>query len=373
MNARQDRKSGALIAEIRSYKMARTLGYSCETGGDPLEFATFMAFNPQKHIEGYGYQGSPNHTRGEERCFSAEAEFFREYCDRYFTDTQNVADVAVLRTWPSMTYSIVSTLVPTILVEQTLIQHQVPFDIIFDEQRERIGRYQAVVLPGQESLSGAWVDKLTEYAKAGGTVVFTDNTADFNQWRERRKSNPLLGLMGAQTQAAITVKPLGQGKLVYIPRTEPAVGGVSTATSIGIAGNETSLNIPAVARGGSFPSTNWVLPRNHDGIFRAIAGNLRRPLSITTEAPLTVVMELLNRPKSRETIVHWVNFDSQRPPAPFPARVRNQYADAKAASVTLLSAEYDDPKPLPFSEENGNIAFTVPPVRIHSMVVIAHK
>jgi len=373
MNARLERTSGALIAEIRSYKMARTLGYSYETGGDPLEFATFMAFNPQKYIEGYGYQGSPNHSRGEERCFSAEAEFFREYCDRYFTQTQNVADVAVLRTWPSMAYSIVSTLVPTILVEQTLTQHKVPWDIIFDEQMERIGRYQAVVLPGQESLSSAWVAKLTEYAKAGGTVVFTDNTADFNDWRERRKFNPLLRLMGAQPQTVITMKPLGNGKLVYIPHTEPALGGVATAKSIGIAGDETSLKIPAVVRGGSFPATNWVLPRNHDGIFRAIAGNLPRPLSITTEAPLTVLMELLNRPKSRETILHWVNFDSQRLSAPFPVRVRKQYADAKAASVTLLSADYDEGKPLPFSEENGNIAFTVPPVRIHSMVVIAHK
>ena len=109
-----------------------------------------------------------------------------------------MADVAVLRTWPSMAYSMVSTLVPTILVEQTLIQHKVPFDMIFDEQMDGIGRYKAVVLPGQESLSEAWVKKLTAYAQAGGTVVFTDNTADFNDWRERRRVNPLLELAGIQ-------------------------------------------------------------------------------------------------------------------------------------------------------------------------------
>ena len=390
MEAHLDRKTGAVIAEIRSFKMARTLGFAYETGGDSLEFANFMAFNPQKKIDGYGYQGSPNHSRGEERCFSAEAEFFREYSSRYFNETNNVADVAVLRTWPSMAYSLVSTLVPTILVEQTLIQHQVPFDIIFDEQMDRISRYKAIVLPGQESLSDAWVKKLTEYANAGGTVVFTDNTADYNDWRERRHANPLLELVGirrafvpgARRRAGgeprpagdITVKPLGKGKLVYIPRTEPATGGGdASATTIGIAGDETSLNVPGFVRSGSFAASNWVLPKNHVAIYRAIADNLPQPLSLTTEAPLTTVMELLNRAPSKETIVHAINFDPQHPPAAFTVRVRKQYPDLKTASVTLLSSEFDDPKPLTFTEENGSVVFTMPTMKVHEMAVIANK
>ena len=85
-----------------------------------------------------------------------------------------------------MAYSIVATLVPTILMEQVLIQHKIPFDLIFDEQMDRIGRYRAIILPGQESLSQAWVDKLTAYAQDGGTVLFTGNTADYNDWRETR-------------------------------------------------------------------------------------------------------------------------------------------------------------------------------------------
>ena len=392
MNAHLDPKSGAVITEIRSFKMARTLGYSYETGGDALEFAAFMAFNPQKKIEGYGYQGSPNHSRGEERCFSAEAEFFREYSDRYFSETRNVADVAVLRTWPSMAYSIVSTLVPTILVEQTLIQHKVPFDLIFDEQMDRIGQYKAVVLPGQESLSDRWAGKLAEYVRAGGTLVFTDNTADYNDWRERRRMNPLLALAGirgtgrepdaeaqrrpggaARSAAVITANPLGKGKVVYIPRTEPAMGKSATATTIGIAGDETALSVPGFVRSGSFAARDWVLPRNHEEIYRAIAGNLREPLSLNAEAPLTTIMELLNRPATRETIVHCVNFDPRRPPVPFLVRVRKQYSDLKAASVTLLSAEFDNPRPLTFSEAGGTIAFTVPPMKVHAMAVIAHK
>ena len=192
MGAHLDARTGALISEIRSYKMARTLGFSYEElGGRSLG----LAFNPLKYIPGNTWQGGPD-LGWERRSFSAAGEFFDEYCERYYTDTESVADVAVLRTWPSMAYSIVATLVPTILMEQVLIQHKIPFDLIFDEQMDRIGRYRAVILPGQESLSQAWVDKLTAYAQSGGTVLFTDNTADYNDWRETRVTNPLLALMG---------------------------------------------------------------------------------------------------------------------------------------------------------------------------------
>jgi hypothetical protein len=116
-----------------------------------------------------------------------------------------------------------------------------------------------------------------------------------------------------------------------------------------------------------------VLPKNHEAIHQAIAGNLREPLSLTSEAPLTTILELLNRAPSKETILHCLNFDPRRTPAPFPVRVRKQYADLKAASVTLLSAEFDQPKPLKFTEQDGVIAFTVPPMKVHAMAVIAHK
>jgi hypothetical protein len=160
---------------------------------------------------------------------------------------------------------------------------------------------------------------------------------------------------------------------VHIPRTEPATPESATATTIGIAGDETAVSVPGFVRSGSFAARDWVLPKNHEEIYRAIAGNLREPLSLTSDAPLTTVMELLNRLATRETIVHCVNFDSRHPPAPFLVRVKKQYAELKAASVTLLSAEFDDPKPLTFNETGGTIEFRVPPVKVHAMAVIAHK
>ncbi len=371
MEARLDARTGALVSEIRSYKMARTVGYSnmgSFAGGATLEFALQMAFNPQKHIAGYGWQGGAGLARESERSSSAETEFFREYSGRYFAGTESVADVAVLRTWPSMAYSIVSTLVPTILVEQVLIQHHVPFDIIFDEQMDRIGRYRAVILPGQESLSKAAIDRLIAYARDGGTFVFTGDTARYNEWREARKINPLLAFMDSPPRSGISVKAVGKGKVVYIPEIVPGAAGGVEARKAGAPGDET-----AAGRARSFAGAEWVLPKNHAEILRAVAGNLRAPLSITTEAPLTTVMEILNRAETSETVVHFVNFDLKGAPAPFAVRLRNQFSGRKAESVKLFTPQTDDPKPLEFTEQNGVIAFTAPGAKVYSMIVVAYK
>ena len=368
MDAHIDARTGALVAEIRSFKMARTLDFSYETGGSPLEQAVAMAFNPQKYIDGYGWQGSPGHTSGQDRSFSPEAEFYREYSDRYYTGTENVADTAVLRSWPSMAYSIVATSVPVVLMEQVLIQHKIPFDIIFDEQMDKIGRYRAVILAGQECLSKAWVEKLTAYAQNGGTVVFTGNTAHFNEWRETRRTNPLLARMGARSVAA-----LGKGKLVYISEIVPATTRTAEARTIGVAGDETASTTASPASASTFAAPDWVLPKNHAAIREAILSNLSQPLSITSGAPLTTIMEIVNRRKSNETIVHFVNFDAKGPTSPFPVRLRSQFADRKAASVQFFAPENDDPKKLEFTERGGEIAFTAPPVKRYSMIVVSYQ
>ncbi len=350
MEARLDARTGAMVSEIRSYKMARTVGFTYQEGGRALDFAVHMAFNPQKHVPGFGYAGGPS-AEGAERILTADAEFFREYNERYYTDTENIADVAVLRTWPSMAYSIGGTLVPTILMEQTLIQHKVPFDIIFDEEMDKIGRYRAVILAGQECLSKQWADKLREYARGGGTVIFTGNTAHYNEFRETRAVNPL------------TAGALGKGRLVHIPRIIPASAGRGGSRAA-VPGDETDLEASR-----TFPATSWNLPANHEEVHRTIVSSIPAGLSITTEAPLTTVMEILNRKATNETIVHFVNFDGERAVAPFGVRLRNP--GGKVKSVTLLTPDADEPKALEFTEEAGGLRFTVPGVRLYSMVAVA--
>ena len=371
MESRIDSETGALVSEIRSYKAARGLGMSCQHGGSGLEYAMYMAFNHQKYLDGFGYHAGP-FKRSAGRLFTPMTEFFRQYNDRFFTDTEMVADVAVLHSWPSMAYSIQATRVPTILTEQVLIQHKVPFAVIFDEQIGTIDRYQAIILPGQECLSKSNIDRLANYVRKGGTVVFTDNTAEFNDWREKRPSNPLFELMGITPASAgirtsvpkgmtamveeatpvVITRQLGKGKMVYIPKVVPAV-------------DPGPANKP-------FEPARWVLPKNHYQIYNAVTNNLPDRLSIETEAPLTTVMELLNRPKTKETIVHFINFQEAGKLNPFRVRLKKQY-DGRVKSVSFYSPEFDEPLSVDFVEETGEIIFTVPSMKLYSMIVVSHR
>ena len=188
--ARLDKSTGALVSQIRSYKAARNLGAGCaEAMNDELRAAVHMAFNYQPPVKGYAGAPFMSDTSG---VATPLLEFFRFYNDRYYRDTQEIRDVAVLRTWASMAYSINAAYVPATLMEQVLIQYKVPFDLLFEEQMGHIDRYAAVILAGQECVSNAQAEALLQYVRNGGTLIVAGNTGQYNDWRERRRVNPLL-------------------------------------------------------------------------------------------------------------------------------------------------------------------------------------
>ncbi len=333
--ARIDAETGALVSQIRSYKVARLIGASCQADlSDDLEAAVHIAFNHAVAVK--GYPGAP-YAAGAANSFTPILEFFRNYNDRYYTGTQSVADVAVLLAWPSMAYSINATWAPSTLLEQVLIQYKIPFDLLFNEQFDRIGNYRAVILSDQECIAQAQVGALLSYVHNGGTLILTGSTATYNQWRERWRKNPLL-----------PARREGKGRIVYIPRI-----------------------VPVIRVGRVMSPPEWVLPKNHHEIYTAIVSNLPQGLSITTAAPLTTVLELLKRPETQETIVHFVNFDRKNPLAPFPVTLQKQYA-SQVKSVTCFSPEADDPQPVGFQESSGQVRFIVPRTQLYAMIVLTH-
>jgi len=349
-DARLDAGTGALVSQIRSYKVARRLKASCEEGlRDDLRAALHMAFNYETPVA--GYPGAPAFSK----VFTPFVEFYREYHDRYFIGTEEVADVAVLRNWPSMAYSINATSVPATLMEQALIQHKIPFDILFDEDLGQISHYQAVVLAGQECVGNAQAEQLLQYVRDGGTLVLTGNTATYNEWRERRRSkNPLL-----------PARREGKGRILYIPEIIPAARAAKTS-----AAEEDAEPGATLRRTTRMTPAQWVLPRNHEDIAKTVVDGLPNGLSIQTGAPLTTVMNLLTRPATRQTLAHFINFDRDNKLASFQVTVRKQFR-GPVKTVECLSPEWDDPLPVPFQESGDNVVFNVPALRLYAMVVIS--
>ncbi len=334
--ARIDPVTGALVSQIRSYKVARQLGTSCEGSfHDDLHAAAHMAFGYQKP----GVVPAPFGSGGF-NAFTPLMEFFREKNERYYTGTDNVADVAVLRNWPSIAYSINATSVPVTLMEQVLIQYKVPFDLLFDEQLDHISKYGAVVLAGQECVSNAQAEQLLAYVRGGGTLVVAGNTGEFNEWRETRKNNPLL-----------PARREGKGRIIDIPEIRRA-------------------DVAPTKTGWQMNPSEWVLPQNHAEIYQSIISGMPAGLSVTTEAPMTTVMEVVNRHESRETMVHFVNFDTRRRIAPFAVTLRKQY-DGPIKSAFLISPEREDAVPLTFQETGKVVRFTAPAMNVYSLIVVA--
>lgn len=347
-----DAQTGALISQVRSYKMARRLETACEDAfSNDIRAAVHMSFGYQKPLAGLA--PAPLGS-GAFNTFTPFMEFYREYNDRYYTGVDNVADVAVLRTWASTAYSISASYIPTTLVEQVLIQYKVPWDLLFEEQLDRIHRYQAVILAGQECLSDTHIAALLEYVRSGGTLIVAGNTGTYNEWRETLHTRPFL-----------PARSEGKGRIVSIPQVIPAE--IARRPN---AANEDPEPGFTTQRGVHMNPPQWVLPKNADEIRGAVLDGLTKGPSLIADAPLTTIMELQRRDSTQEIIAHFINFESKKRLAPFAVTVRKQFPVA-IKSVTFFSPEHDDPQKLQFTEADGTVKFTVPQMGVYSMIVIA--
>ena len=102
-----------------------------------------------------------------------------------------------------------------------------------------------------------------------------------------------------------------------------------------------------------------------------MADNLKGGKSIETEAPLTAVIEMLNREKSHETIVHFINFDYGNRLSPFRVELKKQFK-GKVKSASLFSPESDQPVELEFREEGSKVVLEIPGMQLYSMLVVSH-
>jgi hypothetical protein len=348
-DARIDSNTGALVSQIRSYKAARNIKAGCdEPMADETRAAVHMAFDYQPTVK--SYPGAP-WASGANGVFTGYQEFFRHYNQRYYTGTEEVHDVAVIRNWPSMAYSINATYAPATLMEQVLIQHHVPFDLLFDEQVKDLGRYAAVILAGQECVSNAQVQQLLDYVRKGGTLILTGNAGQYNEWRERRRTNPLL-----------PARAEGKGRIVYIPQ---IIRGDARPARTADADLDPEPGA-TLRRGERMSPPQWVLPKNH----QEIADLLPKDLSLSSAVPLTTVTNILTRATSKETIVHFINFDTRAKVPESAASVQLKFP-GKVTSVQCFTPDADDPVTLAFQESSGRVSFTVPPIRRYSMIVIA--
>lgn len=376
---------GVLVSKIRSYKQARHLGqtiYSYTGTGradatlhsERLLMAESMAYNR----DSLGDLSEPLDVDQWPGDIKQYVSYFHQQ-NVHYQKTRPVADVAVLRSFPSQAYDDGSPQLQSILMEQVLIQHKIPFDIISDRDLKDLSRYRAVILADQQSLTDQAAKELSGYVANGGALVATGKTSYYTQWHRRRSDLALGDVLGVHAAAIRPSFGSGGGYtkgdiLVDAPEYKEGIFGkgrtVYLRTIIPAGHTEKDAAITPVNAG--YKHDVWGLPENTDEILKALryATGTGFSVEFDNSTPLTTTMELTDNSAGTERVLHWLNYKLQTPKVA-PTNVSVAIPPGKHVStVEVISPDTNNVQRIAFHEESGRVQFTLPELIVYNVAVI---
>ncbi len=193
-------RNGKLQTAIPTYKLARRMDNMVfRYVRSPVQMAEAMAFNldclgclcwfeygklsdyPGKHGKPLDLQTVPF------------VQFYRQR-RKLFRNTRVVADVAVLRSFPSQTFGPKKFAELTARAVNELITDRACFQIICDQHLAELDRYKMLVLAGCGAMSNEHVASVRRFVEAGGRLCVVGPLATHDQWMFPRDKSPLTGL-----------------------------------------------------------------------------------------------------------------------------------------------------------------------------------
>ena len=306
---------GRVHSRIRTYKVARRMDNMVFVyTTTPLEMAESMAFNRDclGCVGWFEYGKLVSQPASAQPVSQDLAPFIRFFKTRrdLFRDADVVADVAVLRSFPSQVFASPKYAQRTTEAEQTLIESRVPFQIIYDHQLNDLKRYRVLVLAGCIALSDKQLRQIREFVAHGGRLCVVGPVATHDGW--------------------------------MLPRAQPGLGDVDAAKIIHVS--------------------------RADDLLDAIGHLCNGKLSMSVTAAPGLCAELTKQ--ADRQLVHLVNYRSEDPAHDIEVRVLLP-AGRHVSEVTLVSPEREEVMVLPVAEEQGVAIFTVPAVNVYEIAVVA--
>jgi len=349
---------GRLLSRIRSYKLARAYRNVLMTyiSDDPVAMAESLAFN-----QTIGFAGTDRLTPDMLRYVA----FYRKNRELY-TGSKDVATVAVLRSYPSITYDQAHVQLSTILVEQALIQARIPFNLIFDEHLAELARYKVLVLPESECLSDAQLEAIRKFVAAGGGLVATGQAGLYDQWRRLRVAPGLKGLIDSQPHArdyeeevapvAVTGAPVRKeyekGRVVYIP------------------GVKFDGRLPEFGSFFRVDGRFWKLPKNAQEITDGVRWAARDNVPVQVSGPAYLVSNLVEQPEKRRMMLHLVNYNAKKTASLERAEVVCRLPRGETAKeVRIYSPDQEGPRTIEMKSSASQVSFAVP-VKTYTLAVV---
>ena len=378
---------GVLVSHIPHYKMGRAvnnlvISYQsrCRSARQTtLSIAEAMTFNQQTLGEMSGgfsaFLEDCTYLNEKKMCI----QFFNQHKQLY-RDSDVLTNVAVWSSAKSLSLNNVQTHQGLALAVQTLSQGHVPFDFVLDGDLADLSKYDVLVLPDVESMSTAEIGLVEDYVKAGGGVVATEKTSQFDEWHRRRSRGGLFGILdevqaaedivvfdesGRRLTLAVTTgkgadkaeirHQVGKGRFAYINeiiRPEPMIS-----------------YEPHVWHGHANSARYWRLPKNYRQWINAVKWASRNRLPIETSAPTSVIVEPLKQRSHNLILVHMLNYDLKgKAPRNIKVSLRLP-ADSSCKTAKQLELG-KKAKPLTTTKTQGKLSFVVPKLDVYGVVAV---
>ncbi len=317
-----------IISRFRDYKIGCRMGnMNFNYTTNPLEAAESMAFNLDClgcvcWYEWGKLSAAPGSTRPFSRELLPYIRFYRARRDIY-SRADVVADVAVLRSYPSQVFTDPSVAALTARVEQLLFEHPTAFQIIYDQHLRELDRYCALVLAGCPALSDEAVAAIEAYVKRGGHVCMIGPAATHDRWMRPRPSPAL--------------ENLPADRVVHCASDGDLLGAINRACP------ERSLNLVSASV--------------DDQPF-----NMR-----DASAHLGLGCELTQKPYRR--YLHLVNYRDHAAITSVGVQLRVPAGDT-VKEVRLSSPERVEELTLPMQRTGENVSFVVPRVNVYEIATV---
>jgi len=307
-------RDGRLQTRIRSFKVGRLLGNMVFSKNiNPLELAESMAFNLDclGCICFFEYGIIRRRPYTPEGVLPESKPFIRFYNERrdLFRNTEIVADVAVLRSFPSQVFAASKCSALTNRVEQELIENRVPFQIVGQQHLDDLKPYRLLVLAGCPALSDTDLKRIRRYVDSGGTLCIIGPAATHDEW--------------------------------MTPRRQPALD--------------------------DLPKSRVVRIESPDNFMAAVGQTCGKELSASVDSLVGLCTELTERSDAR--LLHLVNYREGEMLRDVTVRLRLP-PGRRAKTVILASPGRAKDLQVPFESDGDAVTFTVPRIDVYEIAIL---
>jgi len=326
-------RNGNLVSRILNYKIGRAMNnVTFDYTLTPLEMAESMAFNLDclGCICWFEYAKIVTMPGVEELyspVLSGYIRFFHQRRD-LLRNARVVADVAVLRSFPSQVFGGPKYYQPTHRAENLLINNRGCFQTIYDHQLADLSRYRALVLAGCVALGDEQVAQIRRFVARGGKLCVIGPLATHDRW--------------------------------MMPREKPALDDLPAAAVVRVAEGGDWLRAMREACGGEFSLAIRAPGRNEPA--KPAQASRQAP-----EAPAGLCAELTEQHGRR--LVHLVNYRADGPIRDVAVSLRMS-SEHRIQRVTLASPDQNADRSVPFEQKGRVVRFTVPELRIYEIAAV---